>query len=312
MKLFGRPPQRPREPLPIAILSFDRPTYLRSTLLSLRRQTTPADPVLLFQDGAFNPHSGRLKGDQTRIEACVALFREIFPWGEVFQAPENLGIADNYQRAETHVFVQRDAAAALFLEDDLVLSRHYLGAVDRLIGFALADPRIAYVSAYGDMWARRIAQWRDRRRLIHMHENWGAATTRRAWQDEQPFRRRYLALLEGADYSDRDHERIRAFFREHGLDTRITSQDAARWLATVLLGKVRLTTAACYARYIGRFGEHATPDYYRAGGFAGTRTALWPPADIEPPSDEEIAQWLAAERERFTGAFTPFYSGHSE
>src|SRR6185437_6897622 len=111
----------PASTLPVAILSYDRPQYLGPVLRSLRRQMRPGEPVTLFQDGAYNEHSARWKADPAAIDACVALFRAVFPWGEVHRSPVNLGIAGNYRRAETHCFVTRGAAQGLFLEDDLVL-----------------------------------------------------------------------------------------------------------------------------------------------------------------------------------------------
>jgi len=291
-----------RRPLRIAILSYDRPEYLRYMLLSLRRQLRPADRVTLFQDGARNPYSKKLKADPDRIDACVGLFRQILPHGKVIRSPTNLGIAANYERAENHIFGERQAPYALFLEDDLILSPHYLNAVDALLRLAQQDERIAYVAAYGDLFSGLSTQWKNRDRLIPMHENWGFAMTRRAWQDERPYRRRYLALLEGTDYSERDHDRIRDLFREWGFDTRVTSQDAARWLASLYLGKVRVTTSACYAHYIGLFGEHARPDYYFSSGFHRTIMAPWLPAPAYEMTDDEFEGWLGVEQARFSEA----------
>jgi hypothetical protein len=306
------PRQERRFPrLPIAILSFNRPDYLRRVLQSLRRQIQRGDEIVLFQDGAFNPASRQWKSDPARIGECIAVFRAIIPWGEIRQSPDNLGSAHNYRRAEAYAFVERDHDACLFLEDDLVLSRHYLAAIHTLIGWAHNDPRIAYVSAYGDLWAGLYDQWRNRRGLMHMHENWGFAMTRAAWLDEQPFRRSYFALIEGTDYTQRDHQQIRSFFHDRGIETPITGQDFPRWFVTMQLGKVRISTTACYARYIGREGQHATAEYYDRLGFGQTRMAPWPPNGLAPPTDVEMARWLEIERERFSGVFKPFYQGHA-
>jgi GT2 family glycosyltransferase len=82
---------------PIAILSFDRPDYLRAVLKSLFKQVSPHDRIILFQDGAHNTYSGRHKADPIKIDSCVRLFHRYFPRGEVHLSDENLGIAWNYE-----------------------------------------------------------------------------------------------------------------------------------------------------------------------------------------------------------------------
>lgn len=297
--------------MPIAILSFNRPRYLREVLKSLRGQVSKRDEIVLFQDGATNPHSGRVKASQQDIRACVDLFKAIIPWGKVIEADRNLGIAMNYERAETYFFADRLRPYALFLEDDLVLSPNYLVVVRNLLKIAETDERISYVSAYGNMWASREEQYRRRAELQHMHENWGFAMTRAAWLGERPFREQYLALVKDLDYSQRDNAAIIAFYADRGWNTRVTSQDCARWIASVELGKVRLTSFSCHARYIGEEGEHFTPQHFHACGFGRTEMFEGPPDHLAAPSSAEIEVFLEVERRRFKGIVGPFYQGHA-
>jgi len=197
-----------RKALPIAILSFNRAQYLEQVLRSLRPQVSKRDRVILIQDGAKNPFSGRVKATPESIRQCVDLFRDIIPWGTVLESPANLGIALNYERAETYVFETLQSQRALILEDDLVLSPDYIRVIHWLLRFAEKDRRIAYVSAYGNMWASLDDKRRRQGELLHMHENWGFAMTRQAWLDERPFRQQYLRLLDERDYSERDGSRI--------------------------------------------------------------------------------------------------------
>jgi GT2 family glycosyltransferase len=147
-----------RRPIDIAILSYDRPGYLAQVLVSLAPQLTPLDRVYLLQDGAWNPHSGIAKTDHKLIEECLALFSRIIPQGKILRSEINLGIPGNYRRADELVFVENGAPYALFLEDDLVLSIHYLQIIDRLLKLAESHPSIGYVSAYGDLWASPESQ----------------------------------------------------------------------------------------------------------------------------------------------------------
>jgi hypothetical protein len=111
-----------RPPVPIAILSFDRPHYLCEVLHSLCGQVSVRDEILLFQDGPINPSTGQLKTTPERIQQCIRVFQRLIPWGTVLAAEGNNGIAFNYDRAENYLFKKLGRPHALFLEDDLVLS----------------------------------------------------------------------------------------------------------------------------------------------------------------------------------------------
>ena len=66
-----------RHPIAIAILGYDRPHYLTQVLDSLAPQLSELDQVYLFQDGAWNPHSGITKTDPELIEECCMVFSRI-------------------------------------------------------------------------------------------------------------------------------------------------------------------------------------------------------------------------------------------
>ncbi|HEY7248237.1 MAG TPA: hypothetical protein VH678_30610 [Xanthobacteraceae bacterium] len=297
--------------MPIAILSLNRPDYLREVLHSLRSQISSLDEVVLFQDGAVNPWSGSLKAASETIQRCIDIFKRLIPWGTVLASADNIGIALNYERAEQYMFEMLGKPYALFLEDDLVLSPRYLTTIQSLIDIAMSDNRIAYVSAYGNMWASLHEQRNRRRELQHMHENWGFAMTRQAWFDERPFRKQYLELLHGQDYSERDTPRILHFYERRGWKTILSSQDCARWIASVELGKVRITTFVCHARYIGENGQNFNPEAYYSLGFDQTLMSDTLVAKPVPPTASQIASWLETERKRFRGEeVRPFYTGH--
>ncbi|HEU4825046.1 MAG TPA: hypothetical protein VFS85_01120, partial [Dongiaceae bacterium] len=100
----------------------------------MQRQRPGIDPdrIHLFQDGAVNRYSGVRYADDSAIEACVRLFREVFPRGHVHASVPNIGTCENFLRAERFAFVTLKAPVAYFFEDDLVLSPHYVSALDVL------------------------------------------------------------------------------------------------------------------------------------------------------------------------------------
>src|SRR5262245_51402592 len=133
---------------PIAIIGFARPQYLEQTLRSLANQKRRVNGALedlavgriaLFQDGAVNHKSGERYAEDAEIAETMAVFPRIFPRGEVFESPINIGIAANVDRAERWVFGQTEADAGIFFEDDLVGNKYYLQSLCGMLDMALAD-----------------------------------------------------------------------------------------------------------------------------------------------------------------------------
>jgi glycosyltransferase involved in cell wall biosynthesis len=295
-----------RLPLPIVILSFNRPAYLRQVLASLKPQIVRNDEIYLFQDGSWNDFSRRNKCKKQAIAECLDIFNEYFPGAKIFPSPTNLGIAGNYRRAEKYVFDTLKKDYALFLEDDLVLGDNYLLVISDLLKLALRNPRIGYVSAYGNMWATLEEQEILPGKLIQMHENWGAAFTRTSWEAQKNIREKYWDLIHDCDYSQRDHCAIVNFYKDLGFNCIQTSQDASRWVATLAAQMVRLTTATCQARYIGALGEHSDRTFYELHRFnKSVFSPKRPP--VAMPADWEIEQWLQNDRDNFNNGYRHSY-----
>jgi hypothetical protein len=166
------------------------------------------------------------------------------------------------------------------------------------------------VSAYGDFWASVEQQRKRKNQLAPMHENWGAALTKRSWLAQKPIRDRYWEFVKDTDYSLRDHEAIRAFYDHLGYRCRTSSQDASRWVACCDAGMTRITTATCHARYVGATGEHMTPEYYERYRFADAQIFPEKPI-ISMPTQGEIEAWLRASRDDFTQGYVHSYQKDS-
>jgi len=279
-----------RRGLQIGILSFNRPDYLEQVLTSLSVQLSPDDRCYLFQDGSWNPWSGEYRAQDSDIWKCVDLFSRIIPSGHVFVSTVNLGIAGNYRRAEEYIYQFINADEALFIEDDLILSPHFLTVTVALLDIAAACPAIGYVSAYGDFWASVHEQAEHEGQLQPMHENWGSALTKASWLKQRPLREIYWSIVANRDYQQRDHNLISAFFREIGLNINQSSQDASRWAACAANGLLRLTTRTCHARYIGKVGIHGDASHFSKFRFAD---AIWFPRSpqLRRPTEEQLNSW---------------------
>ena len=267
-----------------------------------------------FRTEGGNPYIRAVKAQELEIDRCVEAFNDISAPGNgaaspifrAFRSHVNNGIALNYWMAETYVFDVLKKPYALFLEDDLLLSSNYLSVTSDLIGMALKNKRIGYVSAYGNFWASLEDQNRNQESLMRMHESWGFATTYNSWKAQIAIRNAYLTLVSGCDYRFRNQQAIMTLYEKLGYKCHYTTQDSARWVACHAAGMVRLTPYTCHARYIGAVGEHCTGLHYKKYGF--DRAAFFPvkPA-LRAPSEEEIDDWYRADTENFKNGYEHYY-----
>lgn len=281
---------------PIAVLSFNRPDYLRTVLESLRKQKNcdiAGRSIVLFQDGATNPSSKRTYAQVSDLEGCIAVFRELIPHGTIFQSDVNLGIALNFERAENYCFETLQAEAAIFLEDDLFLSENYIAVLDRLIADNRYDKRVGYLTAYGDHTLSKGEQEASQHRLTTMHHNWGFALFRRQWQVMRPYVDQYLNVVRNNDYRLRDHGALSKLFASWGFGTPATSQDAAKTLACCLTSTIKVNTAACFGRYIGERGVHMDENEFRSRNYAGTYVFPHVVHEFETISENRYHQFRA-------------------
>ncbi len=270
---------------PLMVLSYNRPSYLEAVLVSLRSQRRPVDPsrLYLFQDlDEANPSLSK---------ECIEVFSRIFPDATKIIARRNLGVGLNYDRAERFAFEILRADVGYFFEDDLLLSPHYLEMLDAMAELALADPRIAYASAYGDHLLSLAAQEARCSEIGPLHAKWGFALTRRQWLRQKSFIDGYLDLIRHDKYKDRNNKAIRAYFSACGFSSPGTSQDSAKDVASALLGTCKINTIACYAKYIGATGIHYDPKSYERDKFGSTVMMPWPRRLVAPPS-EQVTKWV--------------------
>ena len=84
-------------------MSFNRAQFLSPVLASLKAQSPPGvagREMHLFQDGAVNRYSRLRYATDDEINECVALFEQEIPDGVVHASRDNIGICENFRRAE--------------------------------------------------------------------------------------------------------------------------------------------------------------------------------------------------------------------
>jgi hypothetical protein len=291
---------------PIAIMSFNRPDYLAQTLASLKAQTPGAldgREVHLFQDGAVNLYSGIAYAKRGDIDAAMAVFLEHFPEGQVHFWDHNIGICENFYRAEAYLLHERGFEFAYFFEDDLVLSPVYLDMMELLQRYAERMPQVAYFSAYGDHYAQPEEIAERGREMTNLDHHWAFGLRSSAWAQIRDYLAPYYGIVRGHDYARRDHQAVFDLFATVGAVPRGSSQDAAKAWACDQLGLWRCRSFAPFARYIGSTGAHMTPEEFERLGFAKTTIQEQMIADLDFPDAAGVETRLAQQHALFVGVF---------
>ncbi len=288
-------------PTPIIVMSFNRPQFLEKVLASLKAQipgSLDGREIHLFQDGAANRYSRLRYARDVDIAASIEVFKSFFPEGIVHAVEDNIGICENFQRAERFIFEDRDFECAYFLEDDLVLSPAYLNMMDALQEWAEGMPNVAYFAAYGNYYADRKEIQDQRRELMTLDHHWGFGLLRRHWRAMQPLLAPFYDVVVGTDYSRRHHQEVFALYEAQDAAPRASSQDAAKAFACARLGVWRCNTVMPFAKYIGDVGQHMTSEVFEALGFSRVIVAN-EMIRLRYPVEAEVAAAIAEQQRLF-------------
>jgi hypothetical protein len=305
------------KPTPIAIMSFNRPHYLRIILNSILNQAKTdirGTEIVLFQDGGKSKISNCVYGLDEDVDLCINIFETMVPWGVVQYANSNIGVAENFFRAERYFFLREvPAECVYFFEDDLELAEYYIATLDTLRKSLVHAKEAAYFGCYGSLNADLTRQQKHCRKLQNLAHHWGFGLFRAHWIAMQPLMQKFYDLTLGRDYGDRDHGEIRRHYRSNDILVGVTSQDDVKKAVTYALGKNSLNTVAVFGKYIGEHGLHMTPALYEKFGYG--KTVCFPDFvdEFTIPTSAEFAEMRVREisnrikgiqRETERGAYT--------
>ena len=263
----------------IALLSFNRPGYLEQVIESIKTQSYDDYEIILFQDGAINKYSWRRAANQNDIDDCIEMFEDAFPHGKMVISEVNIGIAQNWRCAEHTLFKEMNADKALFLEDDLVLSKYYFETIYNMFNEFENNPEIGMFNAYGEVMENENSS--EMKEMGHL---WSYGTTQKNWKRRQDFFNKYYEIIENIDYAYKPLDKIYDLYARTGArDGIANSQDGAKSVAALLTNQIKISPRVNMAKYIGEIGFHATPAFYSQKGFG-----RMPIYDDGPLNDFEV------------------------
>ncbi|WBV42548.1 hypothetical protein [Pseudoroseomonas cervicalis] len=289
---------RPVVKVPVAIMSFNRPGYLNQVIQSIKRQERVdlgEYDFHLFQDGAVNKYSNETYANFGDLEYCTRIFLEAFPNGVVHNWEHNIGVCENFLRAESEFFEKQGAPVAYFFEDDLKLEPDYFFYMEKVRKLSEASGSVGYFAAYGALRHSTEHVIRNQQRLNRMDHLWGFGLFKSHWFAMQPQMQIYYDLVLGKDYRKRNTEHIFSELKRNGILVRASSQDDVKKAVTYNLQKVALNTWLPHALYIGETGLHMNPETFRSLGFDKTVIVKPDNEELKFPSKDTIAEWIQRE-----------------
>lgn len=263
--------------LGVAIFVFDRPHYFRRLLASLEENTYLHDTDFhFFRDGAVNKFSGRRIGRPASLRRNLEMARQArLPNKHFHVREENVGVG--IQQFETYESMTQWYDVVLMLEDDIVVSPHYL-RVMRVLFDSIVEMEDVFSasSSFVKLCAKdNVADHLDKmvRKRV---QQWGEIFASSKWPCIRTPFLEYYDLIENVDFTARPHAKILELYDRHRFASGATSQDAARDMAISVVGMTRIRLVVNRALYIGAKGLYCTPAHYQKMGWAHQEPYVFP------------------------------------
>lgn len=174
-------------PAPIAVFAYKREAHLRRTIASLAANDLAGRSDLhVYCDGPRTP------ADMAQVMAVRAFARTIsgFASVSVHEREGNAGLARSVMAGVDEILNRYDSVVVL--EDDLLLSPHFLAYMNQGLDLYAHDPRVASIHGYTYPVREKLPQTF----FLRGADCWGWATWRRAWATFRTDGRTLLAELE--------------------------------------------------------------------------------------------------------------------
>lgn len=157
---------------PIIMFAFNRPEHLARSLESLRANPEARSSSLtIFCDGP------RRDADDEAVRQVRAVARAArgFAQVDIVERPQNFGLARSVITGVTDTLAKSDRV--IVLEDDLVLSPHFLAYMNDALDLYADDSRVASIHGY----CYPVGSELPETFFLRGADCWGWATWRRAW-----------------------------------------------------------------------------------------------------------------------------------
>lgn len=172
---------------PVVLFAYARPDHLRRTLAALQADALAAHTTLyVYSDAPGNAEH------EAGVTAVRELVRGVSGFAEVHcvERQHNMGLARSVIDGVSAVLQRHERV--IVLEDDLVVSQHFLKYMNEALDLYAGDAEVASIHGYIYPVARPLPDTF----FLRGADCWGWATWRRAWAHFNPDGSHLLAELE--------------------------------------------------------------------------------------------------------------------
>jgi hypothetical protein len=249
----------------IVLMAYNRPDYFIQTCLSVKPQVTDED-VIIFLDGAVNTEKGESSARNAKlVERSRAIALEVFPKARIYQNSVNAGCGLQWAAMLSTVFDFLHYDEIIAIEDDLVLSSHYIGTVNKMLYKFKDDFRVGVVSAISERTKEEHDPYLDC--LTTCGHLWGIGIWKSRWAMWRDDMAKWSSVFHKHKESDIqkviDHIRSLGGKKSEG-----AVNDSMLYNIMLKNNQTPVSTVANCARYIGKTGAHGTEEYYDERGFS--------------------------------------------
>lgn len=173
---------------PVILFAYARPLHLQAALESLRRNELASQTHLtVYCDGPKN--AGSAAGVRA-VRELIAQTRDGFASVTRVYRDENMGLARSVIAGVSQALERNERV--IVLEDDLVLSPHFLRYMNDALNCYAADEEVASIHGY----CYPVAKVLPETFFLRGADCWGWATWRRAWKTFDPNGQKLLMELQ--------------------------------------------------------------------------------------------------------------------
>lgn len=234
---------------PIVLFAYNRPSHVRQSVESLKSNGLAAESDLyVFSDGPKDSANAEKVQEVRAYLHAIDGFRSV----TVVESDVNKGLARSIIEGVTDVC--NKMGRAIVLEDDIVVSRHFLQYMNESLEMYAEDEKVISIGAYMFPIKRRLPDTF----FFRVTDCWGWGVWKRAWDLFEADGAKLLRELRARNLHD-EFDLAGGFKYTDMLQAQIRGDNdswAVRWYATALLGrKLTLYPGVSMTRNIGHDGS---------------------------------------------------------